>query len=388
MEKEKQIQAKIDRHEIAVAPKAGNHKIEFFAKDEHGLVSEVITGTIKTLPLKAPIISHYDVPETGQVDQLLTIRTTAEDDTRLKRIVIQFDKETKEKPSSKKEDVFESSFSPKPGNRKFEIWAEDEHGLVSEKIEGRIKIAQPPVEEPITQPEPSSRRLTEEDITEKQWRFGRMGGPVIASKILLLSGGKVEAYKHRNESRWGIENGQVVFYNVHGSVSTRFTSVETRDGGLYLNGTFLFDNRIIHYLQEILAKPPATEPPEPTLQPETMLSGCSELGRIETDGTGDNHTKKKGGTYLRVNTKHIADSDTFRIEVDSGEFKYVTVHARSTSGSWRTIYQGDQRVFPVAEEIRKYTAQSSINEIIFSINGGHETYEPIACEARVVKCVN
>ena len=128
--------------------------------------------------------------------------------------------------------------------------------------------------------------------------------------------------------------------------------------------------------------------PPVSTSPEPLSSDCSELGTIETDGTGDNRTKKRGGTYLRVNTRDIADSDTFRIVVDSGEFKYVTVHARSKGGSWSTIYKGEQRVFPVAEYIKEYMAQSNINQIIFSVNGGHERYESIACEARVTKCPN
>jgi uncharacterized protein len=108
--------------------------------------------------------------------------------------------------------------------------------------------------------------LTEMDwgITNKIWQFVRRSGNssndiIIANGIRLLADWNIEGYSDDNESKWGFEGDILVFYHKDGRRSTRFTSVNTTMGkfsnvpfnGLLLQGQFLFDTSITHFLVEM-----------------------------------------------------------------------------------------------------------------------------------------
>ena len=92
-------------------------------------------------------------------------------------------------------------------------------------------------------------------VVDRVWQFGRGDGSVIAKRIRLLPGGKIQGYSHSNESRWGLENNQVVFYHGNGKPSCRFTTVRTEQGKLVLSGPFLFNKQFTHVLKEVGEKP-------------------------------------------------------------------------------------------------------------------------------------
>ncbi|WP_027185346.1 zinc-ribbon domain-containing protein [Desulfovibrio inopinatus] len=108
------------------------------------------------------------------------------------------------------------------------------------------------------------------------------------------------------------------------------------------------------------------------------------VGKVGTDGTGDRKTKKKGGTYLRISTKKLASYSELKIVPKNGPIHYVTIHGRYEGGIWRTVYKGTNKPFDVKGIVR--SAQGSGNtltEIIVSINGGHEKYDPVKSSASV-----
>lgn len=82
-----------------------------------------------------------------------------------------------------------------------------------------------------------------------EWQFGRADGSVIANRIRLLPGGKIDGYYHPNEDHWGVERGVLVFYHKSGKPSCRFSSSRTENGRLVLRGPFLFNKTITHVLR-------------------------------------------------------------------------------------------------------------------------------------------
>lgn len=106
-------------------------------------------------------------------------------------------------------------------------------------------------------PEPVPTTLVEEPypseqvLKEKVWQFSHGDGSVIAERIRLLPDQRIEGYYHPNESRWGIEEGILVFYHESGEPSCRFTAASTEDGRTVLSGPLLFDPDVTHVLREV-----------------------------------------------------------------------------------------------------------------------------------------
>lgn len=98
---------------------------------------------------------------------------------------------------------------------------------------------------------------SEQLLMNTVWQFGggRDGSTIIADRIRLLAGGRIEGYYHPNEARWGIEHGILVFYTECGEPSCRFTDVDRRDGRMTLSGKFLIEpgrsNLVIDVLREV-----------------------------------------------------------------------------------------------------------------------------------------
>ena len=80
------------------------------------------------------------------------------------------------------------------------------------------------------------------------WDFGRNDGFVIAPRIRLAPRGVIDGYSHPNEDSWGIEDGDIVFYNESGRILTRFNQATVIDGKLTLYGRFLGGGDITHTL--------------------------------------------------------------------------------------------------------------------------------------------
>lgn len=72
-------------------------------------------------------------------------------------------------------------------------------------------------------------------FTSKKWRFARSDGSIIANSIQLNRNGSIAGYSHPNEDSWDLENGQLVFYDVNGNMTTHFDQIKKNfDGKLVL----------------------------------------------------------------------------------------------------------------------------------------------------------
>ena len=61
-------------------------------------------------------------------------------------------------------------------------------------------------------------------LTSKVWQFGRSDGMVLAAKMRLLPGGRIEGATHPYASRWAVVGQELLFYDASGKVSTRYNS--------------------------------------------------------------------------------------------------------------------------------------------------------------------
>lgn len=87
--------------------------------------------------------------------------------------------------------------------------------------------------------------------TTCKWKFGRTDGSIIAQQITLSSTGKIVGYSNLNENSWGINDGNVVFRNYEGFISTRFDRLEILyDDRIVLEGRFLLvpTSTVVHTL--------------------------------------------------------------------------------------------------------------------------------------------
>lgn len=101
---------------------------------------------------------------------------------------------------------------------------------------------------------PKETSLTPEFLTDQRWRFLHAEGDVIAAPVRLAPTGKIEGVGHPNESRWGLEEGVLVFYDVNGRPTTRFTEVKQIDRKFVLSGRLLVPGHqpvVIHVLESL-----------------------------------------------------------------------------------------------------------------------------------------
>lgn len=107
------------------------------------------------------------------------------------------------------------------------------------------------------------------------------------------------------------------------------------------------------------------------------------LGKTFADGTGDNHTKSKGGKYLPVDLNNLNDDDEILIEITSGTLQFVHVHYRNSSGIWHDAYHGYNTRFKVRDLLKD--KRNSYTHLVFNVNAQHERYLGTACYAEVWK---
>lgn len=66
--------------------------------------------------------------------------------------------------------------------------------------------------------------------------------------------GEIEGVEHPNESRWGLEDGTLVFYDANGQTTTRFTEMKSTDEKVVLSGRLLVPGHqrvVIHVLEQL-----------------------------------------------------------------------------------------------------------------------------------------
>lgn len=95
-------------------------------------------------------------------------------------------------------------------------------------------------------------------FTDTWWQFGNPAVGVYGKAVRLLPGGIIERYSHPNESRWGVEQGAVVFYHSSDKPSCRFTKIVEEQGKTVMSGPFLLnDSGAYHELRQ--TDPPGLE---------------------------------------------------------------------------------------------------------------------------------
>jgi len=93
--------------------------------------------------------------------------------------------------------------------------------------------------------------LTREFLTTTEWTFLHREGDVISPNVRLDASGRIEGIDHPNETRWGLEDNMLVFYNQEGQPSTRFTEIAREEGKIVLTGRLLLTDEVVfHVLRE------------------------------------------------------------------------------------------------------------------------------------------
>jgi hypothetical protein len=130
---------------------------------------------------------------------------------------------------------------------------------------------------------------------------------------------------------------------------------------------------------------------------------CHTIGSLYSNGKGDRHSKGVGGNSLRIKfsklRKYYYDNERMKKSVESwhgaslnisqtkGTIKYISLHARTTKGVWRVIYKGKGTSFQL-KKFKKFWSNSNYTDIIISINGASEKFEPIVAKADVKVCIS
>ena len=83
------------------------------------------------------------------------------------------------------------------------------------------------------------------------FELSRLGGPVLAPRMRLASGGRVEGSTHPNEHLWDRQGDHLLLISASGQVTTRFDRTYVAFGLVDYTGTFLPDPTITHRLREL-----------------------------------------------------------------------------------------------------------------------------------------
>ena len=117
-------------------------------------------------------------------------------------------------------------------------------------------------------------------------------------------------------------------------------------------------------------------PSTPTVTTEAVV------GTAVNNGSG---TGKAGGSTVNLILKDLKDDDVLNFRVSSGSFGYVTIHGRTSWGSWSVLYRGPIRPMTVKEVLKNQ--RSRFTHLIVQVNGEHERYQRRMCRMDVVKMV-
>jgi hypothetical protein len=93
--------------------------------------------------------------------------------------------------------------------------------------------------------------LTRDYLVGHTWTFSHEEGDVISPQVRLDASGAIEGIDHPNETRWGLEDGILLFFHANGKPSTRFNEVLWDDGRAVLKGRLLIsppEDVVVHVL--------------------------------------------------------------------------------------------------------------------------------------------
>ncbi len=100
---------------------------------------------------------------------------------------------------------------------------------------------------------------------------------------------------------------------------------------------------------------------------------------VENFGTG---TSKTGGNYRALDLKTLGDNDELSFKCVSGRCNTVTAHGRTSSGVWKTLYQGKLKTLKVGELLSGNRARYT--HINISVNGAHERYDRTKAKMQII----
>jgi len=143
-------------------------------------------------------------------------------------------------------------------------------------------------------------------LASKMWQFGRSDGTVLASRIRLLPGGRIEGATHSNETQWAVVGNELLFYDSSGKVATRYNSFRQEGGRWVISGPFLLWGNITHVLREIAegGSPPAV-PPSVSRPADTGGSAQSTVKAPVRTVTAEITNRSKANTHI------FAENETF-----------------------------------------------------------------------------
>ena len=94
--------------------------------------------------------------------------------------------------------------------------------------------------------------ITEKELTSITWQFGRGDKSVIGNNMHLDPGGKIPS-QSLNENHWAVEGSELLFYDVHNKIATRFnTFAKDENGKWVISGPFVLTTEgVIHVLKQL-----------------------------------------------------------------------------------------------------------------------------------------
>jgi hypothetical protein len=114
------------------------------------------------------------------------------------------------------------------------------------------------------------------DLEYRIFKFCRTTGTLISETVILEPGGKIAGYSHPNERSWAVEDGNLVFKNGNGAITTVFDKWQLGDGYKFLGRFLPGGDEHFHLLVEV-AK---TGPPLSSERPVRLkCAGFDELIR-------------------------------------------------------------------------------------------------------------
>ena len=90
--------------------------------------------------------------------------------------------------------------------------------------------------------------VTVKDVIDSVFQFRRGDGSVISNTVYLLAGGKVFGPNSLNEYSWSFDQGELMFHDDNGNVTTKFRDVDLTDG-LKFSGFFKENPDAVHILE-------------------------------------------------------------------------------------------------------------------------------------------
>ncbi len=85
-------------------------------------------------------------------------------------------------------------------------------------------------------------KLSAASLVGRNWCLQRANGDIVATRLVLLADGQMGLHRHRDQWRWSVENGLLIFTDWHGRLSAIFNRLE-RDRGWVFSGACRTDDQ-------------------------------------------------------------------------------------------------------------------------------------------------